>query len=226
MSERYVLQKRMVRSFQHSVHQHQEEPEHCRGMYRRRYKYATSLHALSKILQAHVYNFKVMARRSCEYAPCLLAFYVQCIRCTVSDTTTVTTTTTTTTTTPTGKCSWGRASQDVKCNQGAGEVPLKKSSVMASSLEQCKKSCEDAAGCRSVTYFKTKWCAHFSTPCTKTKKSGKAVVERMATACTPAQTTSKFTEWLCRQIHACAHKPCLLCVLFAFGSVGVCLGSG
>ena len=113
------------------------------------------------------------------------------------DTTTVATTTITTTAAPTGNCIWGQASPDVKCNQGAGEVPLKKSSVMASSLEQCKKSCEYAAGCRSVTYFKTKWCAHFSTPCTKTKKSGKAIVERLATPCTPALTTSEFTLWLC-----------------------------
>ena len=100
---------------------------------------------------------------------------------------------------PPHKCGWGPASPNVKCNQGAGEVPLKASSTMASSLEQCKKSCEDTVGCRSVTYFKTGWCAHFSTPCTKTKKNGKAIVERLAckpvpTPCTthPAPPTSEF----------------------------------
>ena len=105
-----------------------------------------------------------------------------------------TTTTTTTTTTSNDKCTWEQGSTNAKCNQAAGEVALKKSSVMVSSLEQCKKSCEDAAGCRSITYFATGWCAHFSTPCTNTKKSGKAVVQRLARACKAAQTTSEFAQ--------------------------------
>ena len=101
--------------------------------------------------------------------------------------------TTTTTTAPAKKCVWGQGSADVKCNQAAGEVRMRKSSVMTSSLEKCKKSCEDTAGCRSITYFKTNWCTHFSTPCTNTKGSGMAGVERLVAPCKAVRTTSKFT---------------------------------
>merc|ERR1719174_1247112 len=109
-------------------------------------------------------------------------------------TTTATTTTTTTTAAPNGKCIWGQGSANVRCNQAAGEVRLPKSSVMTSSLEKCKKSCEDTAGCRSITYFKTNWCTHFSTPCTNTKGSGMAVVERLVAPCKAVRTTTKPTR--------------------------------
>ena len=114
-------------------------------------------------------------------------------------------------------CIWGQSNKNVKCNQGAGEVPLRESSVRTSSLEECKVSCEYAVGCQSVTYFKTGFCAHFSTPCTNTKKSGKAVVERLETACTM---TREFilciqgaNRILCMHVitNSCIERDCMLC---------------
>ena len=127
-----------------------------------------------------------------------------------TDTPSITTTKSTTTAATTDECVWGQGSQNAKCNQNAGEVFMRESSVMVSSLDQCKKSCEDAKGCQSVTYFKTGWCAHFSTPCTKTKKS-QAVVERLTTPCKPVLTSEfhyEFTWWLCGPhiLHARDHK--------------------
>ena len=71
---------------------------------------------------------------------------------------------------------WEHARPDDQCDTRAGEVPLRKSSAKVSSLSQCKKSGENTAGCQSVTYFNNGWCAHFSTPCSRTKKNKKTVV--------------------------------------------------
>merc|ERR1712032_611950 len=60
-------------------------------------------------------------------------------------------------------------------------------------LEQCKTSCEDAEGCQSITYFKTKWCSHYSTSCTNTKKNNKAVDVLRLSATSDATTTAKTT---------------------------------
>merc|ERR1712032_989043 len=100
-------------------------------------------------------------------------------------TTTTTTTTTTTpkpttmTAAPTDKYAWGDVLVDAKCDKDAGEVMQKTSSVQASSLEECKTSCEDATGCRSITFFKNGWCAHYSTPCTNIKKSKTGVAVQL-----------------------------------------------
>merc|ERR1712037_593444 len=50
-----------------------------------------------------------------------------------------------------------------------------RSSTRVSTIDKCKKSCEDAAGCQSVTYFKNGWCSHFSTSCKKIKRNLNAV---------------------------------------------------
>jgi len=100
-------------------------------------------------------------------------------------------------------CKWGRSSRNAKCKQGAGEVPLRKSSVRTSSLEKCKESCENAPGCQSVTYFKTGFCAHFSTSCTNIKKSRKAVVERLETACTETPSAGTATLTYARDFQLC-----------------------
>ena len=71
---------------------------------------------------------------------------------------------------------WKHARPGDQCDTSAGEVPLRKSSLMTSSLNQCKKSCEDTAGCQSITYFNNGWCAHFSTKCTSTRNNKKTVV--------------------------------------------------
>merc|ERR1712224_434718 len=58
-------------------------------------------------------------------------------------------------------------------------------------LEQCKKSCQDAAACQSITYFSSGWCSHFSTSCTKTKKNNKAVAFRLSAGGTSTTSTLK-----------------------------------
>merc|ERR1712224_172510 len=70
-------------------------------------------------------------------------------------------------------------------------------------LEQCKKSCQDAAACQSITYFSSRWCSHFSTPCTKTKKNNKAVAFRLGPeninttpVMSPAPTSTSSRRWL------------------------------
>ena len=56
---------------------------------------------------------------------------------------------------------------NAKCDTNAGEVYRSQSPGKLSSLESCKKSCQDDTGCQSITYHKSGWCSHFSTPCTK-----------------------------------------------------------
>jgi len=84
-----------------------------------------------------------------------------------------------TTAPPTLKRTWGDPLVGVQCNARQREVILKRSSTRVSTIDKCKKSCEDAAGCQSVTYFKNGWCSHFSTPCTKIKKSKKTVAVQL-----------------------------------------------
>ena len=55
------------------------------------------------------------------------------------------------------------------CDIIAGEVYRSQSSGKVSDLAACKKSCEDDAGCKSITYFESGWCSHFSTGCMKRK---------------------------------------------------------
>jgi len=86
---------------------------------------------------------------------------------------------TTTTAAPTDKYTWGHVILAAKCDRNAGEVIQKRSSVQASSLEECKESCEGAVGCRSISFFQNGWCAHYSTPCTNIKKSKTGVVVQL-----------------------------------------------
>lgn len=77
------------------------------------------------------------------------------------------------------KRSWRVIGSKTACNTGAGEVYLPNSPGKGLSLAQCKKSCEDAAGCQSITYFNSGWCSHFSTACTETKRQSKASALRL-----------------------------------------------
>ena len=64
---------------------------------------------------------------------------------------------------------WVTVGKNVDCDWGAGEKYLQSSQPQISSVEQCQKSCEDAAGCKTITFLPyTSWCSHFSTPCTNT----------------------------------------------------------
>ena len=64
---------------------------------------------------------------------------------------------------------WIEVGSKLECDTSAGEVYLQSSRGRVPSLEACKKSCEDAKGCKSISYFNSKWCSHFSTLCTTTK---------------------------------------------------------
>jgi len=70
---------------------------------------------------------------------------------------------------------WVNLPFNTECDAGSGEVYLSQSSSKVSDLEACKKSCEDAAKCKSMTFYSGNWCSHFSTACTKTKTSDKAI---------------------------------------------------
>ena len=107
------------------------------------------------------------------------------------------TTTTTTTAAPSNVRTWGPVRPATQCDARAGEVLLKKSSIRVKNLDECKQSCENAAGCQSITYFeKNGWCAHFSTPCTKTKKGNKKifVVQLVVTASNLDSNDGVFAE--------------------------------
>ena len=79
------------------------------------------------------------------------------------------------------------------CDSSAGEVYLLSSPGKGLSLDRCKKACEDTAGCQSITYFKTGWCSHYSTPCTKTTRINKAVAYRFSAD--PAPTPNPSMRW-------------------------------
>ena len=50
-----------------------------------------------------------------------------------------------------------------------GEIYMESSPGKVASLEACKKSCENNRRCKSISYFNTKWCSHWDTPCTETR---------------------------------------------------------
>ena len=52
-----------------------------------------------------------------------------------------------------------------ECDVSQGENWLGQTSTHTSDLAACKKSCMDDAKCQSITFYKDKWCSHFSTRC-------------------------------------------------------------
>merc|ERR1712032_1686421 len=70
---------------------------------------------------------------------------------------------------------WVIVGSNIECDEGAGEVYRRNSPGKVETLEQCQKSCEDQAACKSITYFNSGWCSHFSTSCSNFKRKGKAV---------------------------------------------------
>ena len=69
---------------------------------------------------------------------------------------------------------WVTVGVNAVCDTSAGEVYRKESSPgQLSNLEACKTSCEGDTKCRSISYFTSGWCSHYSTACTKRRK-GKA----------------------------------------------------
>ena len=93
------------------------------------------------------------------------------------------------------KRSWVVLGFNLECDTKAGEVYLQQSPGKVSSLERCKKSCQDSASCRSITFYGSGWCSHYSTQCNKVKTKNKAVALQLAvdgeTTTTPQSTTGR-----------------------------------
>merc|ERR1711934_706742 len=81
-----------------------------------------------------------------------------------------------------------------QCDFRNGEVFLHKSSRTVGSLTECLLACEATAGCRSVIFFyKTSYCSHVSTACTKTRPSADCIsfTKPETTPTTTITTTTK-----------------------------------
>ena len=76
---------------------------------------------------------------------------------------------------------WVEAGSNAQCDAGAGEVYRSQSPGKVSDIDACKKSCEDDPKCKSITFFNSGWCSHFSTDCKKTKWASKAIAMRLGT---------------------------------------------
>merc|ERR1712032_1579817 len=71
-----------------------------------------------------------------------------------------------------------------ECDFAQGEVYLPGPSGKRANIAACKKSCEDEAKCKSITFFFGTglgggWCSHFSTKCEKKKTSKGAYAENL-----------------------------------------------
>ena len=71
---------------------------------------------------------------------------------------------------------WSEIGAGLVCDHEDGEKYLDSSRGKVPTLEACQQSCEDAKLCKSVSYFKTKWCSHWSTPCAKTREHKKVAM--------------------------------------------------
>ena len=93
---------------------------------------------------------------------------------------------------------WAAVGSDIQCDAGAGEVYRSQSPGKVSDIAACKKSCENDPGCKSITLFKSGWCSHFSTKCTKTKWGNKAIAMRLTSASGSTSTPdpSSRSKWV------------------------------
>ena len=63
---------------------------------------------------------------------------------------------------------WVTVGYDIGCDWNAGEKYLENLQSKVSSVDECKKLCEDADGCQSIIFYYTNgWCSHLSTQCTR-----------------------------------------------------------
>ena len=76
---------------------------------------------------------------------------------------------------------WVKVGPNTECDTSAGEKYMRSSPGKGSSLEQCKESCQTTKGCQAFTIFKSGWCSHFSTLCTKTKRRKRGNTYRLST---------------------------------------------
>ena len=73
---------------------------------------------------------------------------------------------------------WELIGSQTACDASAGEQYQVSSSKFLETVDLCKSLCADTMHCQSITFFKSGWCGLFSTPCLRTKTSGKAVSYR------------------------------------------------
>ena len=91
---------------------------------------------------------------------------------------------------------WEHVTDNAMCDTSAGEKYMEKSPGKLPTLKLCQEACEDDVECKSITYFKTSWCSFFSTPCTATKWTRKAVSMRLfgaATSTIPTDGTKAYS---------------------------------
>merc|ERR1712230_105268 len=84
------------------------------------------------------------------------------------------------------KTTWAGRSKNSACDMASGEKYLGASSKEVTNEEACKKSCEDAAACKSITFYSSGWCSHFSTECKSTNADSNAISIRLSRAATTA----------------------------------------
>ena len=89
-----------------------------------------------------------------------------------------------------GEFTWVDRFDNAECNARVGEKYLKASSKRVSDIQACKKSCEDAAACRSITFLSGGWCRHFSTGCRKRKFTENAISIQLNRKITKVTTTA------------------------------------
>ena len=92
----------------------------------------------------------------------------------------------------TGKPKWTEIGAKLECNGYDGEVYLESSRGKVPTLTECKESCESAQGCKSISYFKSGWCSHFSTPCTKVRPKTNANAWRLNASSSSTRTPDRF----------------------------------
>ena len=84
---------------------------------------------------------------------------------------------------------WQCDTPEAYLDSSRGKVPT---------LDQCKESCAATLECKSITYFNSKWCSHYSALCTKTTWNNKVdasyVYGTAPTTTTTPTTTTKTTR--------------------------------
>ena len=80
---------------------------------------------------------------------------------------------------------WAAELKNTACDTRFGEKFLFKSSKLVSDEEACKKSCDDVAACKSITFFTSGWCSHFSTECKERNTLTNAISIRLEAILNP-----------------------------------------
>jgi len=66
---------------------------------------------------------------------------------------------------------------NTECDVSRGEIWL--SGKQVSDFAACEKSCEDEPNCRSITYYDSGSCSHFSTECSATRPANNAISKNL-----------------------------------------------